>query len=322
MNRIMAVVTGLWLAGWASLQAAPALNPIGTMGKGAQVLKGGREAVLYEYQGAGCLTHFWFGGNFKGVEDTRIRYYVDGEAVASIDLNLYLGHGIGFKDQQAPWANRHMGKIGKRNGIFNNYRIPFGRSIKVTAQRAPDADDNPRVWWIIRGIENGRVTVGGVELPQRARLKLIKREDLKVESLQEFDLCDVPGRGAVYQVTIAAEALGKSGFAYLEACMRAYLNGSQEPVMLSSGLEDYFLGTYYFDAGRYITDTAGLTHFDPATKTFSAYRFHDEDALFFSRGLRLTCRNGETKHGTKDGPPWAGGPQPVRYTTYAWVYQW
>ena len=109
------------------------LLPIGGMGKAEQVLKGGKEAVLFEHDGKGCLTHFWFGGNFEGVEDTRIRYYVDGEKMPSIDMDLYMGHGIGFNDNQAPWATKHVGKIGKRNGLFNNYRIPFGKSIRVTA---------------------------------------------------------------------------------------------------------------------------------------------------------------------------------------------
>jgi len=31
---------------------------------------------------------------------------------------------------------------------------------------------------------------------------------------------------------------------------------------LSSGLEDYFLGTHHFPTGRYHTPIAGLTHFN------------------------------------------------------------
>jgi hypothetical protein len=298
------------------------LRPIGSIGKAERVLKGGREAVLFEHEGRGCLTHFWFGGNFKLVEDTRIRYYVDGEERASIDMDLYMGHGIGFNDNQAPWANRHFGKVGERNGIFNNYRIPFGKSIRVTAQRAANAEDNPMIWWIIRGVENGRVNLGGVELPAKARLKLHRLEDYTAEPLEEFDLCDLQGRGAVYQVAIAAQGLSGDHMSFLEACMRAYTEGSAEPVMLSSGLEDYFLGTYYFDTGKFHFDTAGLTHFDKADKSFSAYRFHDEDHLFFQDGMRLTCRNGETHHGTAEGPVAYKPPPRTRFTTYTWVYQW
>ena len=231
-----------------------------------------------------------------------------------------MGHGIGFNDNHAPWTTKHMGKIGKQNGVYNNYKIPFGKSIRVTAQRSKDADDNARVWWIIRGIENGRVRLGGVELPVEARLKLSRLEDFEAQPLEEFDLCNVAGDGAVFQVAIAAD--GDKSLGYLEACIRGYLGPIEKPLMLSSGLEDYFLGTYYFDTGRYHSDVAGLTHFDKAAWNFSAYRIHDDDPIFFNDGLRLTCRCGESFHGDLNDKKGHMNPTKTRYTTYTWVYQW
>ena len=299
---LLCAFLALFACGKAMGEELADLSPIGAIGKGQRVLGGG-EAVLFEHDGKGCLTHFWFGGNFKDVENTRIRYYVDGEKTPSIDMQLYMGCGIGFNDNDAPWATRWVGKIGKRNGIFNNYQIPFGKHIKVTAQRSEEADDNPAIWWIIRGVENGRVHLGGRELPASARLKLIRLEDREIQPLKEFDLCKVKGHGAVFEVAIAAQGLGDPGhISYLEACMRAYLGKATKPLMLSSGLEDYFLGTYYFDTGKFHADISGLTHFDRKASSFSAYRFHDQDPLIFKDGLRLTCRNGETEHGTAEGP--------------------
>ena len=82
------MVTLLQAHGWAAEAGKPRM--IGTIGKGRNVWKDGNEAVLFEHQGRGCLMHCWIGGNFKGVEDTRIRYYVDGEKTPSIDMNLYM----------------------------------------------------------------------------------------------------------------------------------------------------------------------------------------------------------------------------------------
>lgn len=292
---------------------------IGGMGKGQRVLGTDEEAVLFEHTGTGCLTHFWFGGNFEGAENTRIRYYINGQSSPSISMNLFMGHGIGFGDQYAPWVTRYMGKVGKHNGIHNQYRIPFQSGIRVTAQRAADVRDNPQVWWIIRGVEHGRARIGGVVLPPDAQLRLHRVEDYLARPLEEFDLCRIEGRGAVYQVAIAARSQSLS---YLEACVRAYLGRETRPLMLSSGLEDYFLGTYYFDSGRYYSDIAGLTHFSREQSSFSAYRFHDEDPLFFRDGLRLTCRCGETEHGAPGEVKSYLDPLPTRYTTYTWVYQW
>lgn len=325
LHRRAIALAALLLAARPLLAADPsALQTIGTIGKGERVLKADREAVLFEHTGKGCLTHFWFGGNFKGVEQTRIRYYIDGEEKPSIDMDLYLGSGIGFADNTAPWATKHAGKIGRRNGIYHNHRIPFGKSIRVTAQRTGDEAQDPACWWIIRGLENGRVELGGVELPEAARLQLVRREGYEAKPMEEFALADVPGRGALYQVTIAAQGLPfeHPELSFLEACMRMYTGGSTNALMLSSGLEDYFLGTYYFDTGLYHADIAGLTHFDRAARCFSAYRYHDDDPIFFQDGLRLTCRCGETEHGTPAGPVAYKGPPPTRYTTYAWIYRW
>jgi hypothetical protein len=159
------------------------------------------------------------------------------------------------------------------------------------------------------------VTVGGVRLPPPARLRVYKREGYTAKPLEEFDLCDSRRPGALYLVTIAARSRGN--FNFLEAQMRSYLDGSREPLMMSSGLEDYFLGTYYFNRGRYANPVAGLTHLDEKDWTFSAYRFHDDDPVFFQKGLRLTCRCGEAA-----GERPFGDPKETTYTTYAWVYEW
>lgn len=301
------------------------LRTFGTMGKEVKPLSADKEAELFAHEGRGCLTHMWFGGAFPGVAQSRIRIYVDGEKTASMDMELYLGQGIGFGDEYAPWGIARIGKAGAPNSIYNTYRIPFGHSIRVTGQLGPKTQGKPQFWWIIRGTENLPVELGGVRLPESARLRLYKRENLTANPLDEFDLCNVPGDGALYQVTMAAKGLRNladekkrwQDLSFMESCMRAYIGGAADPLMLSSGLEDYFLGTYYFNQGRYATPVAGLTHFDKQENEFSAYRFHEDDPVFFHRGLRLTCRCGE-----KIGDKVFHDPPQTQYTTYTWLYQW
>ena len=308
------------------------LKTFGTAGKQLAALSADQEAELFTHHGApGCLTHMWFGGAFKDYEKTRIRIYVDGEAKPSIDMELGLGHGMGFADPAAPWGVARIGKTGHPSGIYNTYRVPFTRSVRVTGQLAPDTPGKPDFWWIIRGTEGLRATLGNLELPAEARLRLYTREDYLAKPMEEFPLCDVSGDGALYQVTLAAQGLRTSSdpnkrwmdLSYMEGCMRAYIGGEAKPLLLSSGLEDYFLGTYYFNRGRYYTPVAGLTHIDAAKHEFSAYRFHEDDPVFFKRGLKLTARCGDTVGGNPapDAHP-VGDPPETRYTTYVWLYQW
>jgi hypothetical protein len=286
------------------------------MGKEQHLLRGGVEADLFRYSGKGCITHMWFGGNFKNYGLTHIRVYLDDEKQASIDMEMMMGHGIGFQDESAPWGVERIGKTGQPSGIYNTYRIPFGRSVRITAERGKDEPGNPPFWWIVRGVENLPVELGGVRLPNRARLKLYKVENRTTRPLEELDIYNGRRPGALYQVTIAGKS---ANFCFLESCVRAYLAGSESPLMLSSGLEDYFLGTYYFNRGKYYTPVAGLTHLVPGSE-FSAYRFHETDPVFFQNGLRLTIRAGEQMNGKLYGPK--SGPAETVYTTYVWVYEW
>ena len=272
-------------------------------------------------EGKGCLTHMWFGGDWTAFEKTRLRVYVDGETFPSIDMEMGLGHGYGFGGDAAPWGTEKIGKTGHPSGVYNTYKIPFGTSIRVTAQRSAEGPAEAAFWWIVRGTKNLPVFFAGIPLPEQARLKLYTLEDHVAQPLEEFDLCDVPGAGTLYQIAMTGESLRNVGdwkdISYLEAIMRAYMNGVSEPILLSSGLEDYFLGTYYFNRGQYANTLAGLTHLDPANNSFSAYRFHDDDPLFFRDGLRLTCRCGEELNGAM-----LHDPPATRFTTYTWMYQW
>ena len=290
------------------------LKTFGTMGKEQKVLKKEEEAELFSYEGTGVITHMWFGGSFKNVEFTRIRIYVDGEESASIDMELFPGHGIGFGNNDAPWGTERMGNIGGNSGIYNTYKIPFGSSIRITAQLAPDADEEPPFWWIIRGTENLPVVFNGVQLPEEARLRLHKVENYTAEPLEEFNILDTENAGMLYQVFMQAKS---SNLSYMEAVVRAYLGEEEELLFLSSGLEDYFLGTYYFNTGKFANKMAGLTHFEANRNEFSAYRLHEDDPVFFQEGLRLTARCGE-----KIGDRKYFDPQSTEYTTYVWVYEW
>jgi len=292
------------------------LETFGTAGKEG-MLYPDHETVLFRHEGAGCLTQMWFGGDWPGYDRTRIRFYVDGETKASIDMELFLGHGIGWGDPAAPWGSARLGKSGHPSGLYNTYRIPFGKSIRVTGQLGESVEKPQVFWWIIRGVENLPVFLGNIRLPKTARLRLEVRDQIELEPLQFFDICHSSRAGALYQVTLA---VASKNFNFLEAVLRAYLDGAKEPLLLSSGTEDYFLGTYYFNRGMYHFPIAGLTHKEQdadGTCRFSAYRFHEDDPIIFQKGFRLAWRNGEEK----DGKPY-GAPQRSRATSYVWLYEW
>lgn len=286
-------------------------------GKEERPFVNNREAQLAWQEGSGYLDHMWFGGAFENFLRLQLRVYVDGEAAPSIEMELGMGVGIGFQDSAAPWGTRHSGITGSPSGIFLNYRVPFSKSVRVTAELPEGTHEDVAFWWIIRGLENHPLEVCGFFLPQRARLRLHKRVDTEVQPLDEFNLAQISGSGLVFQISMAARS---ANLEFLEGQMRAYFGKDPKPQYLSSGLEDYFLGTYYFNRGPYHFAQAGLTHKSECDGTFSAYRFHDEDPLLFDDGIRLACRCGEQREGKVFGT--TGNPKLTIYTTYAWIYEW
>jgi len=289
------------------------MQSFGTSGKAVYPLAESKETELYSHSGKGCLTHMWFGGNWEGYGKLRIRIYVDHETEASIDMEMYMGAGIGFLDDTAPWGTSKMGKTGSPSGVYYNYHIPFGEHVRVTAQMHESRQKSPRFWYIVRGTENLPLTVDGLRLPENTRMKLYKLEDYTADTLEEFDFLNTAKTGMVYQVTVAAQSTHMN---FLESMVRAYFAESDTAVLLSSGLEDYFHGTYLFNRGMYHNEEAGLTNLNKEDRTFSAYRFHERDPLFYQDGLRLTLRCGEQT----DRETWKAAP--TTYTTYVWTYEW
>lgn len=189
--------------------------------------------------------------------------------------------------------------------------------MRVTAELPAGVSRDTVFWWIIRGLENFPLEVCGFQLPTHARIRLHKLENFRAQPLEEFDLARVSGSGLAFQVTMAAKS---SSLEFMEGQMRAYFGGASEPQYLSSGLEDYSLGTYYFNRGMYHFPEAGLTHKDESDDSFSAYRYHDQDSIVSSNGIRLSCQCGERRGDKTFGP--TGNPLPTTYTTYTWTYAW
>lgn len=61
-------------------------------------------------------------------------------------------------------------------------------------------------------------------------------------------LADIPPGTAGAMLNVRFDANG-ANMHYLEACMRAMIDGAASPLFLSSGAEDYFLSAYYFNEG-------------------------------------------------------------------------
>jgi len=255
------------------------------------------EMTLFTYTVKGdngaAITHWWF----TGVPDVRnlvLRFFIDGETTPSIETETYLGAGIGFDDEAAPWGTELVGKGAVNGGVYNNMRIPFRKSIRVTGQQATGKPTG-LFWFIIRGAEGMSIYLGDVLLPQTARLKLFKMERVAYTPYEFVYPLNVTGSAGGLLMWTLVVTSGDLNF--LEGCVRCYIDDGPR-ILLSSGTEDYFDSAYYFNAGPFHLSVSGLTHLQtnkgPMNTTFSAYRFHTMDPIIWQRSLKWVWRNGET----------------------------
>jgi hypothetical protein len=236
------------------------------------------------------------------------------------------------------------------SGLFNNYQVPFSTNITVTIEMAGTPNHLVIFWMVLRGRTHATLHLPetpDVLLPPTARLKSYYNPTTVLQPLEQFVLYNSSAtNGAVLLVTLSVSS-GPSprypSFKYLEGCMRSYSPSGQERFRISSGTEDYFLGTFYFDKGQYFFPEAGVTSLCPPTvrtnpssiactpaqnngSKFAAYRLHvGGDPLLFEGGAVQTWRNGDVR-----GCPWPSkGTEPtkgdapvINASSLALLYEW
>jgi len=285
----------------------------------------------------GVMNHFWSTCSPEAETNMVVRYYIDNETTASIQFRPPLAAGVGFDDPVAPWGTKWFG-LGAGNGIngqawFNNFKIPFTSSIRVTVQATVKASGG--FYIIVRGGLNLPLVIGDVTLPKNAKLQL-QTFDGPMKPLQVLDVASVPKgySGQLFMTTIAVNNGGTGGLNFLEGCFHMFdpADAAFPGTVLSTGTEDYYDSGWYFNAGTFHMPVSGLTHIkvEKNLTEWSAYRFHEMDPVRFRNGLRFTWRCGDLispdptvgKCYTESGGTIVGKPTCDRVISYAWVYVW
>eukprot|EP00035_Acanthoeca_spectabilis_P004900 m.107915 g.107915 ORF g.107915 m.107915 type:complete len:358 (-) comp12779_c0_seq2:1181-2254(-) len=326
------------------------------VGRSQIVISSSQETELLNYEMSGTYAYpaasinfFWITGDpwsngpstptgqAAGVDYSIWRFYIDGESVPSVKLQMSQAAFVGNADSSAPWDNDFFGKNSKFGGWHVNIPIQFQHSVRVTIKLPEWWNGTERVFAMCRGVEGLPNRIGSFELPPTARLVASVSNSSELAPLGFHELVNVPlgtsGLMLGTMIDITMYGAGAESLNTLEGCWHAY-SPPDTPFpgsfVLGTGAEDYPESAFYFNAGPYRGPTSGLTVMKPGANLslVSFYKLHHKDPFFFNNGFKFQWRNGDItdpETGEKctvvTGTP-IGTPSFVNVTTLSYLYTW
>lgn len=181
-------------------------------------------------------------------------------------------------------------------GFSAHIPIPFSNSISISITNG-NSSIAGLLWWNIAyqtGVSNTwlrtrrlRTSFGTLSgLTQDQVVTLVNQTGLS------------PGRLRGVSLSIDSYPGGASLNPALEGNVKIFLDGSSSPNYESSGTEDYFHMSNFFQGYPVptATESTGLTL--KSGVTANAYRFHLQDPVLFSNALKVTWNCGESASGS------------------------
>src|SRR5690606_25233912 len=99
------------------------------------------------------------------------------------------------------------------------------------------------------------------------------------------------GKGMYVGCTLSCQGESLNYLSFLEAPEYVYVDGETVPRIVGTGLEDYFMGGWYFREGAFAGPHHGVPVKDSLRSAVAMYRVHERDAIHFGRRLRFTFQN-------------------------------
>jgi hypothetical protein len=276
----------------------PALNAARDLGQGWKVspyvrIKPKETFVMADVKGEGAIQQIWCtpAGTWRYA---ILRFYWDGEAEPSVECPVgdFFACGWGRYAQISSLA-----VCVNPGSAFNSYwEMPFRKGFKITLENL--ADENFTIYYQI----NYTLT----EVPDDAAY--FHAQFRRVNPLPYKDVYTivdgVKGWGH-YVGTYMAWGVNNNGW-WGEGEIKFFLDGDDKfPTICGTGTEDYFCGSYDFDAKRpdgtiqyteHTTPYSGLAqvirgdgHYD-VQQRFGLYRWHVMDPIRFEKDLRVTIQ--------------------------------
>jgi hypothetical protein len=262
-------------------------------------VKPGETVTLFQHDGPGCVHRFWVTIaprlDVAILSQVVIRMYWDGDTYPSVECPIGAFFGVGFGEQKDYTSL----PLNENSGGYNCYwPMPFHKAAR---------------WTLTNGsgklLENFYYNIDFTaldSLPAATRhFHAQFRRENPTSPGKNYTLLETSGEGHYVGTALFMTGLTME---FLEGNEMVYVDGDTQPTIEGTGTEDYFSSGWYFDRGLYSAPYHGVVIKDEKHPRVSAYRWHVEDAIPFSKSIRFTI-----EHGAQDAVP-------ADYSSVAYFY--
>lgn len=249
--------------------------------------------TLAEIQGPGAIQHIWMtpSGNFRF---SILRIYWDGESQPSVEVPVgdFFACGWGQFAQVSSLAVC----VNPGSGLNSYWEMPFRKSCRMTME---NLDENPLTIFF-------QIDYALTDVPEDAAYfhAQFRRSNPLPYKADHVILDGVKGWGQ-YVGTYLAWGVHSTGW-WGEGEIKFFLDGDTKfPTINGTGTEDYFCGSYAFEAGppnalhyqEFTTPYAGLAQvirpdgLFESQQRFGLYRWHIMDPVRFEKDIKVTIQD-------------------------------
>lgn len=251
----------------------------------------GERVTLGEAAGTGVLSQLWL--TFPGwfwqhwnptalisptiLKTLILRIYWDGEKTPAVQSPMGDFFGNGLCEVQS-FASRYFGM--SSGGFFCKFPMPFRKGFRIEAENLDQTIDTDiflnAVYQVVEEVDPNEGYFHTAFATGR--------------DLQEgMTLVEVEGKGHYAGCTLSLQGKRLNELSFLEAPEYVYMDEDWTvPRITGTGLEDYFLGGWYFREGTFSGPLHGVPVKDPLRASVVMYRVHEGDALRFQKRFRFT----------------------------------
>ena len=273
----------------------------------------GEKVSVGEVQGSGYVAQLWitFPGWFwqhwaadRPVSQTILktlilRIYFDGseEPQVAAPVGDFFGNGL---CEVASFTSQYLGM--SSGGFYCSFPMPYRTGFRIEMENLDETIDTEVFLNVLYQVTDG----AAAELPYfHAQFRTGSNP-----GPEPIPIVEAQKKGTYIGCTLACQGEERNYLSFLEAPEYAYVDDLTRPRIVGTGLEDYFMGGWYFREGPFAGPTHGVPVKDALRSVVAMYRVHDRDAIYFDREFRFAFEN-----------PWAPERlQPFRWSSVGFLY--